>query len=97
MFLSLCLIRILCEAPVSCKFVQFISRKNEEKSLKSPLDMSIKRIALAGTSSSEEYHSCQLRQNLSVAPFSSSLLDKTIFMARPNLTLQLSQKSNSAT
>lgn len=63
------LFRISREAPVSYKFVQFISRKKEEKILNFSLDMSIKRIALAGTLSSEEYNLCQITQNLSVAHF----------------------------
>lgn len=60
---------------MSYKFVQFISRKKEEKRLKFSINTSVKRIALAGTSGSEEDNSCQLRQNLSVAPVALSLLD----------------------
>lgn len=65
--------------------------KEKEKSSTFSLDMSIKRITLAGTLSSEEYHSCQLKQNLYMVPFSLSLLDNMVFMSRPNLTLQLLQ------
>lgn len=59
--------------------------------MKFPLDVSIKRSALAGTPGSEEYHLYQLRQSVSVGPFSLSRLEKMIFMYRPELTLQLPQ------
>lgn len=69
----------------------YLKEKKEEKSLKYSLDMSITRLALARTSSSEDYHSRQLRQNLSAVLFSSSLSEKTLLLYKLILTLQLPQ------